>query len=65
MTYLKFTVYAYLLAGILFAVDAFQNYQAGETNKAYISGAFAAVGIFMFFFRRNFNKKFQDRTKKP
>jgi len=65
MNYLKFTQYAYLIAGFIFAYDAFQKYQEGDTNKAYISTAFAVVGVFMFFFRRNFSKKFQDQNKKP
>ena len=65
MNYLKFTQYAYLIAGILFAVDAFQKYQLGEINKAIISGIFALVGVFMFFFRGNYAKKFSERNKKP
>jgi mannose/fructose/N-acetylgalactosamine-specific phosphotransferase system component IIC len=65
MNYLKFTQYAYLLAGFIFAFDAYQKYQDGDTNKAYISIGFAAVGVFMFFFRRNFGRKFQERNKKP
>ncbi len=65
MNYLKFTPYAYLIVGFLFALDAYQKYQAGQTNNAYISGGFAVVGIFMFFFRRNYAKKFMERNKKP
>ena len=65
MNYLKFTQYAYLIAAVLFAIDAFQNYQEGETNKTIISGIFAAVGVFMFFFRGNYAKKFAERNKKP
>ncbi|MDN3678089.1 hypothetical protein QWY90_12305 [Flavobacterium paronense] len=64
MNYLRFTQYAYLIAGFIFAFDAYQKFEAGETNKAYISIAFTAVGIFMFFFRRRFAKKFDDHNKK-
>ena len=60
MNYLKFTSYAYLLASILFAFDAYSKYQANETNKAIISGIFAAVGVFMFFFRRKFGRKYDN-----
>ena len=64
MNYLKFTQYAYLIAGILFAIDAYKKFNENETGNAYISAGFAVVGIFMFFFRRNFGKKFTDRNKK-
>lgn len=65
MNYLKFTQYAYLIAAVLFAVEAFKQYQDGETNKAIIMALFTFVGIFMFFFRRNFAQKFAERNKKP
>ncbi|MBF6641839.1 hypothetical protein IVB69_10145 [Flavobacterium sp. J49] len=63
MNYLKFTQYAYLIAGVLFGVDSFLRWQ--EKENWIISAAFAAVCIFMFFFRRNFAKKFAERNKKP
>ncbi|WP_293873996.1 hypothetical protein [Flavobacterium sp.] len=62
MNYLRFTQYAYLLAGILFALDAFVKWQSHQSYT--ISGLFAAVCIFLFFFRRNFAKKFDDQNKK-
>ena len=65
MNYLKFTQYAYLLAAILFGIDGFNEYTSGNKNGAYLRFGFTAVGIFMFFFRRNFAKKFQERNKKP
>ena len=65
MNYLKFTQYAYLIAAILFAFEAYNRYTSGETNKAIIMALFAVVGIFMFFFRRNFAKKFAERNRKP
>jgi len=65
MNYLKFTQYAYLIASVLFAVEAYNQYIAGETNKAIIMAIFAVVGVFMFFFRRNFGKRFAERNKKP
>ena len=62
MNYLRFTQYAYLLAGILFAVDAFVKWHAQQSYI--ISASFAAVCIFLFFFRRKFAKKFDDHNKK-
>ena len=64
MNYLRFTQYAYLIAGLVFAVDAFIKYQEEETNKAIISAIFAVIGVFMFFFRRNYAKRFDQRNKK-
>lgn len=64
MNYLKFTQFAYLIAGIVFAVDAFLKYQEEENNKAIISAIFAVIGVFMFFFRRNYAKRFEQRNKK-
>lgn len=64
MNYLRFTQYAYLIAGVLFAIEAFNQYNSENTNKAIIMGILAAAGVFMFFFRRNFAKKFEDRNKK-
>ncbi|WP_333600500.1 hypothetical protein [Flavobacterium sp.] len=65
MNYLKFTQYAYLIAGVLVAIESYNQYQAGNMNKAIIMGIFTLVAIFMFFFRRNFANKFQERNKKP
>lgn len=64
MNYLKFTQYAYLIAGIIFTYDAFTKWQSEDSNYV-ISLVFAVVGIFMFFFRRRFSKKFDDRNKNP
>jgi len=65
MNYLKFTQYAYLIAGVLVAIESYNQYQAGNMNKAIIMGIFTLVAIFMFFFRRNFANKFQEGNKKP
>jgi hypothetical protein len=62
MNYLKITQYAYLIAGILFAVDAYKKWETDNGN-AIIEAIFAAIGIFMFFFRRKFAKKFEERNK--
>jgi hypothetical protein len=63
--YSRFTQYAYLLAAILVAVEGYNQYRAGETNKAIVMGIFTVIGIFMFFFRRKYAKKFGDYNKKP
>lgn len=62
MNYLRFTQYAYLLAGIIFGIDAYLKWQSNENYT--LSGIFAAVCVFLFFFRRKFARKFDARNKK-
>jgi uncharacterized membrane protein len=63
MKYLKFTQYAYLLAGIIFAIDGVSKLFSKDNQSAILSFAFALIGIFMFFFRRNYAKRFEERNK--
>lgn len=63
MNYLKFTSIAYILVAILFAVEAFNQYTAKETNKAILMALLSVGSIFLFFFRRRFAKKFEERNK--
>ena len=56
MKLLQFLQYAYLVFAVLFLYDAI-------ANKSYISLLFAALAIFMFFFRKKFRKRFEDRGK--
>ena len=55
----KFFQYAYLVFALLFLYDAFSNWNE-EGTRRYISLLFAALAVFMFFFRRKFNKRFED-----
>lgn len=63
MNYLKFTPYLYLIVAIIFAYEAFTKYQQKEDYILHI--LVVAVCVFLFFFRRNFAKKFEERNKKP
>ena len=63
MNYLKFTQYAYLLAGILLSIDAFIKWQSHQDYV--ISASFAAICFFLFFFRRKFAREFDQHNKKP
>ncbi|MCF6131011.1 hypothetical protein [Flavobacterium wongokense] len=65
MNYLKFTSYAYILAAVLFGVEAYTQLQGGDNNKAILMALFAVGSLFLFFFRRNYAKKFAERNKKP
>lgn len=57
---MKFFQYAYLVFAILFAYDAIQKWFS-EGVIAYMSILLAATAIFMFFFRKRFNKKFEKK----
>ncbi len=60
--YYKFFEYAYLIISIVFTVETVLNWNENR-QKAYIYLAFAALAIFMYFFRKKYRKKFEDREK--
>lgn len=63
MSYLKYTPYFYLVFAIFFIYDAIEKWN--DVNETpYLSLFIAALGVFMFFFRRRFAKKIQDRNHK-
>lgn len=59
MKFFKFFQYAYLVFAALFVYDAISNWNQ-EGNRRYISLLFAALAVFMFFFRKRFNKRFEE-----
>ncbi|MES2812513.1 MAG: LPXTG cell wall anchor domain-containing protein [Bacteroidota bacterium] len=61
MNLLKYTQYAYLVAGILFLIDGSIKLNSGDGN-AYVILGLGVVAIGMFFFRRKFAKKFDNRS---
>ncbi len=58
----RFFEYAYLVIAVFFAYEAINNWNSAP-NRAYLFVFFVAVAIFMFFFKRNFRKKMEDRNK--
>jgi positive regulator of sigma E activity len=60
--YYKFFEFAYLIISIIFVVETVLNWNDNR-QKAYIYLAFAALAIFMYFFRKKYRKKFEDREK--
>jgi len=62
MKILGFFQYAYILFAVLFLYDGISKWNANR-NEAYMSLFFAAIAIFIFFFRKKFRKKFEDRNK--
>lgn len=68
MNYLNFTKYIYLAVGLFMAYDAASRWN--ENPKPWLSVMLAVLGVFMYFFRRNFAKRFdqhqkQQEQKKP
>ena len=61
MKALKFFQYAYLVFAVLFLYDAISNWNE-EGNRRYMSLLFTALAIFMFFFKKKFNNRF-DKNK--
>lgn len=62
MKILQFFQYAYLFFAALFVWDAISNIGV-DSNRVIISFLFAGLAIFMFFFRKKFRKKFENRNK--
>ena len=63
MNYLKYTQYVYLVFGIYFIYDGIMKWN--NPDKPWLSFIIAGLAIFMFFFRRNFAKKFENRNNNP
>ena len=57
MKFLRYVHYLYLVMAILFIVEGIAKIQKNE--NALVVFLFAAVAIFMFFFRRHFSNKIQ------
>ncbi|HQE34051.1 hypothetical protein C3L50_06985 [Flavobacterium alvei] len=63
MQYIKYTPFLYLILAAAFFYDAFTKWNLpNETPK--ISLLIGGLAVFMFFFRRRFAKKLEDRNKK-
>ncbi|RZJ36434.1 MAG: hypothetical protein EOO51_01485 [Flavobacterium sp.] len=62
MSYLKYTPYVYLLAGLFFVYDGITKLKDPEGGY-WLSFIIAFFAIFLFFFRRHFAKKFESRRK--
>jgi hypothetical protein len=61
MNYLKYTQYVYLVATFFFIYDGISKMQS-DTSTPWLSFIIAGVSLFMFFFRRKFAKKFENRS---
>ncbi|MGO4822412.1 MULTISPECIES: hypothetical protein [unclassified Flavobacterium] len=63
MGYMKYTPYIYLIFGLYFIYDGIAKWNEPDATPI-LSLLIASVAIFMFFFRRNFAKRMEDRKNK-
>jgi len=57
----KIFEYGYLIIAVVFIIETFRNW---GTQKSYLLLLFSVLAIFMYFFRKRFRKKFENRNKK-
>lgn len=63
MGYLKYTPYIYLVFSFYFIYEGIIKWNDSETGP-WLSFMIGGLAIFMFFFRRKFAKKMEDRNSK-
>ena len=62
MKILNFFQYAYLIFAVMFIWKAISTWSE-DSGQSYLMLFFAAMAIFMFFFRKRFRKKIEDANK--
>ena len=55
--------YGYLIIAIVFFVEAILRWNT-DRNKAYLFVVFTIVAVFMYFFKKRFRRKIEERNKK-
>ncbi|TDY13954.1 hypothetical protein [Meridianimaribacter flavus] len=63
MKILSFFQYVYAFVAIVFTYEAINEWNV-DRNRSYFMLFLAALATFMFFFRKRFRKKFEDRNQK-
>ncbi|RFN58786.1 hypothetical protein [Marixanthomonas ophiurae] len=58
----KLFEYVYIVMAAFSIYLVWENW-ADNRTRAYLFAFFAVVAIFMFFFKRNFRRKMEDRNK--
>ena len=57
----KIFEYGYLIVAIVFIVEAIINWNQGFKEKSYMYLGFSVLAIFMYFFKKRYRKRFDDR----
>ena len=63
MKLLGFFQYVYLVFAVLFLYDAYSQWSSDNGTRALMSFLLAALAVFIFFFRKRFRKRFEDKNK--
>ena len=58
----KIFEYGYLLVAIVFIVETVLNWDQNR-ERAYMYLIFSVVAVFMYFFKKRFRKKLENRNK--
>lgn len=58
----KIFEYGYLIIAIVFLVETVLNW-VDNRERAYLMLLFSVVAVFMFFFRKRFRKRIENRKK--
>ncbi|MGJ8590934.1 MAG: hypothetical protein ACSHXF_00200 [Aquaticitalea sp.] len=59
----KFIQYAYLFIAVFFVYETYRNWNL-DRDRAYMLLFFAVLAVFMYFFKKRFTKKFDDKNKR-
>lgn len=62
MKFSKFFEVAYLVVAVFFIYESVRIWET-ERSRAYVFIFLSVIAVFMFFFRRRFRKKYEDRKK--
>jgi hypothetical protein len=62
MKYFRIFEIAYLVVFVLAIIEAFREWTINP-QRAWLFLGFAAISLFMFFFRRRYRKKFEARQR--
>ena len=62
MKFFKYFEFAYLFIAAFFLFETVRLWNA-EGNRAYLFLFFVIMAIFMFFFKRRFRKRFEERNR--
>ncbi len=63
MKFFKYFEYAYLVIAAFFLFETVRIWNT-ERGRAYLFLIFVVVAIFMFFFKRRFRRKIEERNKR-
>lgn len=62
MKFFKYFEYAYLIIAAFFLFETVRIWNT-ERGRAYLFLFFVVIAIFMYFFKRRFRKKYEERNR--